>query len=234
MKIDIKKAVEELTPYHALIGMLIFFGGIFIWLYNIIIAPSDLKVSVTTEAVVYPRSISESFGKVNDYLSDKDTLVVESFGIYEFLLKTTDIKRIILRNTSSKTLKNVNFKHLNTKNLSAFSITSSFLTSDEQNYLYDNLILDDKREIIYFQNPIDLPPNKEVIINIWGSFTESPVNQNILVTYDDGDGFFENDYYVSGFQGYVYKNTFQFFFMAIIIFCGVYYFGIKNAKKQSE
>jgi hypothetical protein len=229
---DINTIVKKLSPYHSLIIMLIFFGGVFLSLYKIIISPSDLRINIRNEAVVYPKSVADNFIEVNKYLSENDTLLGKGYSAYNFLSKTTDIKTITIKNTSDRTLRDVNFKHLNTRNLNAYSITSTFLTSKEQDDLYANLVEDDKREIVYLNRSIDLPPKKELIISLWGSFNDDTINQNVIVGYEGGDAYFENQYMVSGFQGYIYENTFPFIVLIIIIFCLVYYMGIEDVKKN--
>ena len=54
---SVKKLNDFLQPYYTLITALLFFGGIFIAAYKYLIAPSDLKVIVSTEEVNYPSSI---------------------------------------------------------------------------------------------------------------------------------------------------------------------------------
>ena len=212
--------------------MIIFFSGLFISAYKFIISPSDLRVTIQTEQVSYPNSLGDYYEKLDDYVIKSDTLIGESRIIYNFLLRTTDHKKITLKNTSSKTLRDVKFKQLNTEALTAWSISSDFLTSDEEQSLKKNIDFDEIRQILYFTKPIDIAPNSQINIEVWGNFKNEILNNNLIVNHSNGDGHIEESYTVSGLKGYFVNYSFEFLAILILIFIAVYHIGIKYSKKQ--
>ncbi|MBA6153069.1 hypothetical protein [Gelidibacter maritimus] len=226
------KLNEKLKPYYSLITMIIFFSGLFISAYKFIISPSDLRVTIQTEQVSYPNSLGNYYEKLDNYIIHSDTLIGESRIIYNFLLRTTDHKKITLKNTSSKTLRDVKFKQLNTEALTAWSISSDFLTSDEEQNLKKNIDVDEIRQILYFTKPIDIAPNSQINIEIWGNFKNEILNNNLIINHSNGDGHIEESYSVSGLKGYFVNYSFEFLALLILIFIAVYHIGIKYSKKQ--
>lgn len=87
MSESLKKINEKLRPYHSLLTMVVFFFGLFIWAYNFIISPSDLRVIVQTDQISYPGSIGDYYDVINDFVDIHDTLQMESRTIHGFLLK---------------------------------------------------------------------------------------------------------------------------------------------------
>lgn len=223
---------EKLKPYYSLITMIIFFSGLFISAYKFIISPSDLRITIQTEQVSYPNSLGDYYEKLDNYIIKSDTLIDESRIIYNFLLKTTDHKKITLKNTSSKTLRDVKFKQQNTEALTAWGISSDFLTSGEEQNLKKNIEFDEVRQILYFVKPIDIAPNSQINIEIWGNFKDGIINNNLIVNHSNGDGHIEESYTVSGIKGYFVNYSFEFLAILILIFIAVYHIGIKYSKKE--
>lgn len=232
MNETLEKINKKLKPYYSLLTMIGFFLMLFIGAYKFVISPSDLKITIQNDRVSYPNSIGEFYGKISSFIIENDTLQTETTTIYNFLLKTTDYKRITLKNTSSKTLRGVKFKQINTDALTAWSVSSDFLTNNEEQSLKQNLVFDETRNIVYFKSDIEIPPNSQVFINIWGNFKEEIVNNNVIVNHDGGDGHIEKTYSVSGLKGYFVNNSFELIVILILIFIVVYYVGVKNVKSN--
>jgi hypothetical protein len=150
------------------------------------------------------------------------------------LIKTTDQKIILLKNTSSSTLRGVKFKHLNCDELTAWSITSDYFTIEEEQTLKKNLIFDELKNVVYFQNKVEIAPKSQIRITLWGSFKDDIANTNVQVNYDEGDGKIERNYEISGLKGYLSNYMFEFFFLMILIFIIVYLIGIRYAKTRTN
>ena len=234
MNKTLEKINNKIKPYYSLLTMLGFFSVLLISAFNFIISPSDLRITVQNERISYPSSIGIYYNDINDFVISQDTLLSEVSTIYGFLIETTDYKRITLKNTSSKTLRGVKFKQVNTDALTAWSISSDFLTNAEEEKLKKNLIFDKIRNIIYFKSDIEIPPNSQVIISIWGNFKVELVNSNIIVNHDGGDGHIEKAYSVSGLKGYFVNYSFEFIVILLFIFISVYYVGIQTLKKDDN
>ncbi|MCD8418772.1 hypothetical protein J2Q11_13660 [Tenacibaculum finnmarkense genomovar finnmarkense] len=234
MNETLEKINKKLEPYHSLLTMLAFFSMLFIGAYKFIISPSDLRITTQNESISYPNSIGEYYDDLSTYVIKQDTLQAEATTVYSFLLKTTDFKKITLKNTSSKTLRGVKFKQINSDALTAWSVSSDFLTNKEELNLRANLIFDEMRQIIYFKNDVEIPPNSQINISIWGNFKPELINNNLIINYDGGDGHVEKSYTVNGLKGYFVNYSFEFIVILILIFIAVYYVGIKNLRKDDN
>lgn len=223
---------KELKPYYSLLSMMVFFAALFISAYKFIISPSDLMIKVDNQQISYPNSIGVCYSKIHKFLVKKDTLQSESNTIYGFLIQTLDLKVIVLRNTSSKTLRGVKFKHLNIDDLTGWSISSDYLTNAEEQLLRKNLIFDQVRNIVYLNNVVEIPANSQIKIMLWGNFKNIPINNDLLVNYDNGEGQIEQIYYIGGLKGYFMNYFFEFAFVILLIFVVVYYIGIKYSKTK--
>lgn len=234
MNEKIEQFNKNLKPYHSLLTMLGFFFMLFIGTYKFIISPSDLRIIVENESISYPSSIGKYYDEIYGFVIKNETLLIESASVYKFLLKTTDFKKITLKNTSSKTLRGVKFKQINTDALTAWAISSNFLTNKEELTLRDNLVFDEVRNIVYSKNSMDIPPNSQIDINIWGNFKPELIDNNLIINYDGGEGHVEKSYNVSGLKGYFVNYSFEFIAILIFIFIAVYYVGITNVRKNAN
>lgn len=232
MRKILEKINEKLKPYYALMTMILFFGGLFTSAYKFVISPTDLRITIESERTQYPSSIVNMYNKIYNHLVQRDTLIVEAGTVYSFLIETTESKKIELQNISSKTIRGVKFKQLNADELTAWGITSDFLTTDEEQKLKQNLIFDETKKVIYLNNPIDISPNSQVTIFLWGSFKPDFFSKDIIVNHDNGEGHIEKAYTVSGLKGYFVNYAFEFIIIMLFIFIGVYYVGIKFAREK--
>lgn len=229
----IKKMNDNLQPYYGLLVSIAFFGATFVAGYKFLFAPTDLKVTVLNEQMNYPSSIGEKFEEICAKIPNEDSLKYNQIAVYNFLIQTSERKTITIANVTDKTLRRISFKHLNTEAVTAYSISSDFLNNQEEKNLYDNLEHDQKRGLIYLKQLIDLPPNKSIKIQIWGSFKKSILEDDLLVSYDEGDAFFEKNYNISGIKGYLIYYSFEFVIILMLIFVGVYYFSLKYAIRKN-
>lgn len=147
-------------------------------------------------------------------------------------MKTTNYKRITLKNTSSKTLRGVKFKLLNTDALTAWGVSSDFFTNAEEADLRKNLLYDETRGIVYFKSDVQIPANSQINISLWGNFKDVIIGSNLIINYDGGDSHIEKSYTISGMKGYFFNNIFEILLFMIIIFIIVYYVGIKFSKSE--
>jgi hypothetical protein len=234
MNKTIEQINKKLKPYYSLLTMIFFFFMLFVGAYKFIISPSDLRIIVEKESILYPSSIGKYYSEIYNFSIRKDTLLTESASVYNFLLKTTDFKKIMLKNTTTKTLRGVKFKQINTDALTAWSISSDFLTNKEELTLRDNLAFDETRNIVYSKNTMDIPPNSQINISIWGNFKPELIENNLVINYDGGEGHIEKSYNVSGLKGYFVNYSFEFIVILIFIFIAVYYAGIKNVRNNAN
>lgn len=228
----IKNINKTIEPYYALIGMMVFFIGLGITLYESIISPSDLRVEIQNESVYYPGSIDKSYEKIHNFIRSEDSLLVESFLMKKFLHRTTDIKKIIIKNTGENTLRNVKFRQINVTDLTALSISTDFMSEDEEKSLIDNLVYDENRQVVYFKNTLDIVPNANVKMTLWGNFRLNTLQGDVLVSHSKGDAYLEKTYYISGVKGFFLHYYFEVLLLMIIIFIAIYHLGIKYSKRN--
>lgn len=231
MTSTLERIICVMKPYYSLFTMIIFFSALFISAYRFLISPSDLKISLRNESISYPNSISESYSKVHNYVLKADTLALESSMVYSFLLKTTDLKTITISNISNKTVRNIKFRHINVDYLTGWSVSTDFLTSNEETHLRKNINFDEIRKVVNFNHPIEIPPKSMVKLTFWGSFKADFFSGNVFVNHDNGDGYIEKEYLISGLKGYLINYSFEFMIIVLLIFCFVYYTGIRISSK---
>lgn len=225
---------KTLEPYYALLITLGFFGTGLIGIYNYIISPTDLKVNVQNEEVTYPSSIGNNYEKVYDYVQKNNKeLGIQNISVYNFLILTTEMKTITISNISDKTLRGIQFKHLNTDAITAYSINSDYFNNEEEKKLYDNLMYDDKRGLTYLKQLIEIPPKKSITIRLWGSFKKSLLDNNLLISYENGEAYFEKSYTIEGVKGYFVEYAFEFVFLLVVLFIIIYHYGLKYAIKNN-
>ncbi len=221
----------KIKPYYSLLTMLAFFIALFIGAYELIISPSDLRVNVKRDNITYPSYISNSAENLSKYTYRADTLVSEGISIHSFLVQTTEFNKITLTNTSSKSLTGVKFKKLQCDALTGWGISSDFLTIDEEQKLKKNIAYDEYKSIVYLKSEIDVPPGGSVFIRIWGNFKPDLLDNNLIVTYNGGDGYIEKNFEIGGLKGYFFNYFFEVSLIVLVIFCIVYYVGIKQARR---
>jgi len=232
MKETIDKINEALKPYHALLTMMIFFGGLFIAVYQYVISPSDLRLSVLNESISYPSSIGSSMEKLYNKLPKNDSVQVQGTILYSFLINTTSHKRLTLSNTSDKTIHGVKFKYLNIDHLTAWGASASFLSTTERSSLINDVRYDEQQHMAYLPAIIDIPPKSEMYIDLWGTFKDQLLNDDIIATYDQGDAYIQNTYTIDGLKGYLLNYYFEIILLIVLVFCGVYAVGIKQLKEK--
>lgn len=225
---------KTLEPYYALLTMIIFFAGLAIAVYKYLLDPSDLKLKIKTEDISYPNSISNSVEKLYAATEKNDSLQLDGTNIYAFLVNTMHHKTLTLSNTSSKTLKGIKFKYLNVDYLTAYGTSASFLTTKESDKLINALQYDEAKKIVFLPESIDLPANSELVINLWGTFKDQFLNDDIIVNYDEGEAFIQNTYNIDGVKGYLLNYYFEFMLLTLILFSICYMVGIDQIKKRYD
>lgn len=228
------KLNKLLEPYYALFTMIIFFGGLAIAAYKYLLDPSDLKLTIKNEDISYPSSISKSVEKLYAATGKNESLQLEGTNIYAFLVNTRHHKTLTLSNTSNKTLRGIKFKYLNVDHLTAYGASASFLTTKESDKLLTALQYDEAKKIVYLPENIDLPANSEILINLWGTFKDQFFNDDIVVSYDEGEAFIQTTYNIDGVKGYFLNYYFEFMLLALFLFSICYMVGINQIKKRYD
>jgi hypothetical protein len=233
MREALEKFNAALKPYYALLTMMVFFGTLLLVSYNYIVSPTDLHVTVTTDRMNYPASIGKSYDEIYRAIKAQDALSSEALNVYRFLVNTTECKRIVLRNVGASSLKDVKFRYINADDLTGWSISSDFLTSDEEETLKRNLMYDDRAGVVYIKNSLNIPTKSQVNIVLWGSFKEDLFERDVVASYDAGDASFEKQYLLTGLKGYLVNYALEFILVMLLLFAGVYHVGVKFAREKS-
>lgn len=222
---------ESLKPYYTLIGMIIFFIGIFITSYKILVKSPELSVNVSKENINYPNSINEHYNKVYDSfmkLNPDSTLKVDANTVFSYLLKTKQNWIIRLKNETDKTLEKVNLRIINVSDITSWAISSDYLLEEEKTKVLGKVKFQESSGVVYLSDFVNLPPNSSMSLYLWGKFDESLWNDNIIVTYDGGVGIIEKSIEVTGFKAYLVDYFFEIMFFLLLIFCIVYLYKVRG------
>ena len=234
---------ESLKPYYTLIIMIIFFVGLFITSYKILVKSPKLSVFVSKENINYPNSINENYSKVYDSFMkgnpDSD-LKVEANTVYSYLLKTKQNWIIRLKNETDKTVEKVNLRIINVSDITSWAVSSDYLLEEEKKEVLDKVKFQKSSGVVYLSDFVNIPPNSSMSLYLWGKFDESPWNDNIIVTYDGGVGIIEKRIEVTGFKAYLVDYCSEIMFFLLLLFCLVSLYTIRgklneapNAKKDT-
>lgn len=239
MKKDFREKIENfnesLKPYYTLIGMIIFFVGIFITSYKILVKSPELSVYVSKENINYPNSINENYSKVYDsfmQLNPDSKLKVDAITVYNYLLKTKQNWIVRLKNETDKTIEKVNLRVINVSDITSWAISSDYLIEKEKKKVLEKVKFQESSAVVYLSDFVSIPPNSSMSLYLWGKFDESLWNDNILVTYDGGVGIIEKSIEVTGFKAYLVDYFFELMFFLLLVFCLVFLYTIRG--KSSE
>lgn len=217
MKEKIIEINNKIEPYYKFAIMCLAILSFMYAAYNFFLPRTDLLIKEEVEKISYPTSIENTYNIIGNYILNKDTLLNESMTLDNFFHKTTEQKKITLKNISDKTINGVNFKYLNVNFLTAWGVSTNYTTTQEESNLLKDIEYDENRKIIYLKNEISLPPNSEINIILWGNFNTTLLNSNTIANYSDGDAYLERSYILSGFRGYIYYYSIELFTIIIIV-----------------
>lgn len=231
MREKIKELNKMLEPYYLLIIMIAFFIVGFISIYKILFSPPDLLVRVAKENINYPSSINDSYEDVYTYIQDSSHTVdvkSKSIEVYNYLIKTKHQRVIEIKNNTNKTIKSINVRYTNVRDLTSWAVSSSYLLEDEKKNLLENILFQKGSGIIYLKDAVNLPPNGDLKIYLWGEFNPYDWDESLNVDYDGGVGKIEYNQSFYGIKAIIAEYFFEIFIFIILTFVVVYHLQIKN------
>ncbi|HEV7333141.1 MAG TPA: hypothetical protein VGN63_19050 [Flavisolibacter sp.] len=221
----VEKWNNKIGPYQTLIGMLIFFIGGAFGIYEFIIRPSDLSVSIDKKEINYPSTANNKFNNVYRYLVDSvrnKGIQQDAAVVYEYLINTQDFWTVILKNESDKTVKSIKLRITNVTSVNNFGISSPYLLDNESNEILSKIAFHDKSGIIYLDNIAELPSQASVSLYIWGKMPKLQLDENVFITYDGGEAKPAIETTVTGFQSYLATYIYEILLITLLIFIAVY------------
>jgi hypothetical protein len=216
---------KKISPYHNLIGMLIFFIGGTWAIYQFIFKPSDLSVLVEKREINYPNTTNTKFNTVYKYLVDStknEAVKLEASAVYDYLINTQDFWIVTLKNESDKSIKNIKLRITNVGSVTNLGMSSQFLLEEETNLILKKMAFQDKSGIIYLDNIGELPRKASLSIYVWGKMPKLLLDENIFVTYEGGEAQPAVQTVVTGFRSYLANYIFEIFLIMLIVFIAVY------------
>lgn len=227
------KINDEIKPYHSFLVFIVFILSTFVIIYNFLIKPTDLNLVLTKENVEYPSFINEDFGKVFLKISDlkvDDSIKYELVNIQSYLMKSKNHWKLELKNMTSRTINKIDLRILNVNSLASFNINSDYLTKEEKTDICQKLSYQKDNGIISLANFTNIPPNRFIIINLWGELNYVPFQNNIFATYEGGEAKIVESKTVSGFILYVIDYFIEIQIALFLSFFLLYRYSIKKYK----
>lgn len=231
MKDKIKKLNKLLEPYYLLIVMIVFFIGGFITLCKILFSPPDLLARIEKENINYPSSINDKYVNIYRYIQDsvsQQTLRDEALAVYDYLIKTRQQRVVEIENNTNKTIKSINIRYTNVRNLTSWAVSSSFLLEEEKDKLLKNILFQKESGIIYLKDALNLPPNGNLKIYLWGEFTSYDWDEPLSVDYDGGVAKIEYNKSFSGLEALIAEYFFEILLFIFLTFVVVYILQNRN------
>jgi len=233
--IEINKVLQ---PYYLLITMLIFFIGTFVGVYKFFFKPSDVVVKIDVQRINYPSSINSQFLDVHSYIQDSTSnadIKTKSTHIYKYLIGTKEQKTIEIINNTNKTIRSVNIREPRVRDLIAWAVNSEYLLEEEKDKLLRNIVLEEESGVVYMKDAVNIPPNGNLKIYLWGDFNNISWDESLIVNYDGGTAEIEYTRSFSGFQAIIAEYFFLILLFLIITFIIVYYLLVnKYANNQKN
>lgn len=222
---------NNLKPYYVLFGMIVFFVGLFLACYKILVKSPELIVYLTKENINYPNSINEKYTKVyNQFirLNTDSVINIDAYRVFKYLINTKQNLIVRLENETDKTLEKVNLRITNVNDITSWAVSSDYLLEEENNKVLGKVKFQEGSNIVYLSDFVSIPPKRSMSLYLWGKFDESLWNDNVLVTYDGGTGIVEKKIEVTGFKAYLVDYYFEIFSFLLLIFCIVYLYIVKG------
>ena len=158
--------------------------------------PHDLSVFINRQEVNFPSSINEKYLRVYNFIGDscKDsTIISNAIETYQYLQNTNNFWIITLHNETSKSIKGIFLRITNVSSLSAWAVNSNFMTDEERDKLMKSLNFQQNNGVVNLNKIEFLPPQREIKIYIWGKLSSLTLDQNLIVSYEDGDAHVGNE-----------------------------------------
>lgn len=222
---NIRKLNKVIEPYYLLIIMLVFFIGGFSFIYRILLAPPDLLVTIQKENINYPSSINQDYLDIYSYIQEStknSKLQLSALNTYSYLIKTKNQWTIEIKNNTNKTIRSINIRLPNVKNLTAWGVSSSYLLEEEKDKLMGNIDFQKTSGIIYLKDVVNLPPNADLKILLWGEFLDYSWDESLIVNYDGGIAKVEIPQKFTGFKSIIAEYFFEIFLFVVLTFVLVY------------
>jgi len=241
------KRGQFIIIFSSLVGLIVIIGSVLYGIGSAFFTSSDVEVSYSFYDAELPTSIATEFNKVSDYvlnkLDDKNTLTIKAsiINTLDFFTKTRNKVTFQIRNTSDRTLNNVDIRIKNVKKMTAWGVSGNILQSSEIDAIMKKMKNDETAGIVTFSNIEKLPPQTNMIIYLWGDIIQYSFDEPIMVTYDGGVGELVKTSTVIGFDSFIFENVKFLIFIWILINIAILLFVIdtyckkkKNVSNQPE
>jgi len=222
---------NKLKPYATLLGTIGVIIGAIVAVYAFLFRPQDLSVFVQREEVNFPVNINDEFVHVYNFVADScrdSTVVADTRATYRYLQNTNNFWIITLRNETKKSLKNIVLRITDVSSLGAWAVNSDFLLQSERDKLVKSFTFDSTNSVVALNNIESLPGAEQIKLYIWGKLSTLNLDENLIVTYEDGQGHVGHEYKASGFKAFLCEYLYEFFLLTLLIFFIAYWRLIKK------
>jgi len=232
--VDFNKKVE---PYYLVIIMLAFFIGGFISIYKLFFSPPDLSVKIENETINYPASINNRYADVYSYIQDSiknEEIKSKAVDVYQYLIKTKQQRSLEIKNNTNKTIKSLNIRMTNVRDLTSWAVSSSFLLEEEKEKLLKNIDFQKTSGIIYLKDAVDIPPSGDLTIYLWGEFNPYDWDDVLSISYDGGTAKIEYSKTYSGLKAILAEYFFEIMVFILVTFIFVFYLQTQKYVSSKE
>ena len=122
------------------------------------------------------------------------------------------------KNNTNKTIKSINIRYTNVRDLTSWAVSSSYLLEDEKDNLLKNILFQKVSGIIYLKDAVNLPPNGDLKIYLWGEFNPYDWDESLSVDYDGGVAKIEYNKSFYGLKAIIAEYFFEILVFIIMTF----------------
>lgn len=221
----LKSVVSFLKPYTAIIGAITVIYGSIWGVYKFLFRPQDLSVFVQREEVNFPSSIGDRFANVYNALSKTtDTsLAADAKAAYRYLQNTNNFWIITLRNETRKPIKDVSLRISGVSSLGAWAVNSDFLLQEERDKLLQKFAFDSIQDVMVLKDIEMLPGSQQLKVYVWGKLSGLSLEDNLIVTYGDGQGHVGLEYTATGFKAFLCEYLYELALITVSLFLVAYF-----------
>ncbi|NOU47195.1 MAG: hypothetical protein HOO86_09050 [Bacteroidales bacterium] len=231
MREKINEINKKLEPYYLLIVMIVFIIGGFISIYKILFSPPELLVRIEKENINYPSSINKTYVDIYEHIqdsTDNKSLKSKALQVYDYLVQTKQQRVIEIINNTDRSIKSINIRYTSVRKLTSWAVSSSYLLENEKDKLLKNILFQKASGIVYLKDAVNLPPNGNLKIFLWGEFNPYDWDEALTVDYDGGAAKIEYNKTFSGYKAILAEYFFEIFIIIILTFILVYHLQIRN------
>lgn len=207
----IRKWLDEQSSVLGAIAAIVGILGVVWAVVHFVFSPPDLALVVRQSPLAFP---SRLFLRLDNALDADSAQLTDSVArplreIRGFLRDTRNYTAITLRNNTSRSMTNLDFRVQYVRELDGWGIEADHLTRSERTALVEAITYDYTGSLVVLRGIERLPPKSSLTVYLWGdvAFRALLGSEQVLVSYDGGAGKLEQEAVVRGVDAFIYQNA---------------------------